>query len=144
MSHALLAGKDVGFYAKHTTITENVFKLAVCATDTTLNRAKTETTVITKCGSVTTPGTDDDSIDLSVAFITDEPLSGELGASELEDIYASGDQFEWILADTYPSSAILNKSGFGVITALSEPYPAEGLVIYQFTIKVNGTITKNL
>jgi TP901-1 family phage major tail protein len=141
---ALLAGKDVQLWIKHSSVTSGTWKMAVCATEHSLSRKKTETTVITKCGSETTAGTDDDSISLTVAFLTGPAPAGQLNGDDLEDIYALGDEFEWKITDAYPSASYIDKQGFGVMTSLDETYPAEGAVQYAFNIKVNGEITKNV
>lgn len=141
---ASLAGKDVQLLIKDTTVTSGLWKIAVCAIEHTLSRAKTETTVITKCGSETTPGTDDDSIALTVTFLQGTPPTGQLGASQLEDIYDNGNEFDWRIADAYPSAVYIDKQGKGVMVGLEESYPAEGMVQYSFSIKVNGAITKNV
>jgi TP901-1 family phage major tail protein len=141
---ALLAGKDVQIMIKHATVTSGTWKIAVCATEHSLSRKKTETTVITKCGSETTPGTDDDSISLTVAFIKGPAGAGELNGDDLEDVYIAEEEFEWRITDAYPSASYIDKQGFGVMTSLDETYPAEGVVQYAFNIKVNGEITKNV
>jgi len=141
---ALLAGKDVQLWIKDTTVTAGVWKMAVCATEHALSRKKTETTVITKCGSETTPGTDDDSISLTVAFVKGAASAGQLNGDDLEDIYANENEFSWRICDAYPSAQYIDKEGEGVMTSLDETYPAEGVVQYAFNIKVNGEITKHV
>lgn len=139
-----LAGKDINFWVKHTTYTSGLWKMAVCATDNTLSLQKTESTVITKCGSETIAGTDDDSISLTLTFLTDTPEANELTADTLETIYLAGAEFEWRITDAYPSPSYMDKQGEAVGTALEESFPAEGMTQYAFTFKVNGAITKNL
>lgn len=141
---AILAGKDVQLFIKHATVTSGDWKMAVCATEHSLSRQKAETTVITKCGSETTPGTDDDSISLTVAFLIGPAPAGQINGDDLDDIYDQGDEFEWRIADAYPSAQYIDKQGFGVMTTTEQTFPAEGVVEYSFTIKVNGSITKNL
>lgn len=141
---ALLAGKDVLLYVKDTTVTAGEWLMAVCATEHTLSRAKSETTVITKCGSETTAGTDDDSISMTLAFLIGAAPTGQINADMMEDIYDLGEEYEWRIADAYPSAQYIDKQGFAVMTSMEQTYPAEGVVEFSFTMKVNGTITKNL
>ena len=141
---AILAGKDVQLWIRDTVVTSGIWKMAVCATEHTLSRQKAETTVITKCGSETTPGTDDDSISLTVAFLIGAAPTGQLNGDDLEDIYDNGTEFDWRITDAYPSAQYIDKQGAGVMTSMEQTYPAEGAVEYSFTLKVNGSITKNL
>jgi len=139
-----LAGTDVAFYVKETTYTAGIWKETVCAVQHTLTENKTESTVITKCGSVTTPGTNDDSISLDLTFLTSAPASTELSAAVLQDMYRAGVTFEWKIADANPSAQYIDLTGFGVGTSCTSTFPAEGLVNVAFEFKVNGSITDNL
>jgi len=139
-----LAGTDVAFYVKEPTFTNNQWWVAVCAIQHTLTENKTESTVITKCGSVTSPGTNDDSISLDLTFLTSTPAAMELSARVLQDMYRAGVTFEWKIADATPSALYIDLTGSGVGVSCVSSFPAEGLVNVAFEFKVNGSITNNL
>ncbi len=139
-----LAGKDVNFYLKHATYTNNQFWVAVCAIQTTLTENKAESTIITKCGAQTTPGSNDDSISLDMTFLTSAPASGELSASVLKEVYRSGDAFTWRISDANVSGQYIDDQGQGVGVSCVETFPAEGFVNVAFEFKVNGNITSLL
>ncbi len=136
-----LAGKDVQLYINAGSFTDNEYKVAVCAIQHTLNESKAESTVITKCGSQTMPGTDDNNISLDLTFVIDAPGPTELTAETLIDIYRAGATFDWIIADAYPSAQYISNKGSGVAISCTQSFPAEGMVNIAFEIKVNGTIT---
>ena len=145
MAKKSLAGKDVLLWIRSVAFTDDKWKVVVCAIQHTLSRQKSESTTVSKCGSETTPGTDDDSVSLDLTFVISGYVdASELTAATLEAMYTAGDSFTFKIADAYPSALYIDKDGAGVMTALEESYPAEGLVNYAVTIKVNGPITNNL
>lgn len=139
-----LAGKDVNFYVRHATYTNNEWWVAVCAIQTTLSEAKAESTVVTKCGSITTPGSNDDSISLDITYLTSEPAATEITAELLKELYRSGDVFDWRMSDANVSGQYVDDYGQGVGTSCTSTYPAEGFVNVAFEFKVNGDITSLL
>ncbi len=139
-----LAGKDVNFYVNAGSYTNNEYWVAVCAIQSTSNESKAESTVITKCGSVTAPGSDDNSVSLDLTFLTSTPGPKELNARVLKEIYRDNVVFDFILSDAQPSASYLDDRGEGVGTSCVSSYPAEGLVNVAFEFKVNGSITSNL
>lgn len=141
MAATSLSGTDVQLYINAGEYTDNIWKVAVCAIQHTLSEAKTESTIITKCGSQTTPGTDDNSISLDLTFLSSVPASTELDAETLIEIYRAGVTFDWIIADVYPDAVHICDLGAGVATSCTSSYPAEGMVNVAFEIKCNGSIT---
>lgn len=136
-----LNGADVLLYIKHATYTEDEWKVAVCSIQHTLSETKAESTVITKCGAMTAAGTDDNSISLDLTFLTSAPLTGEVTAETLIEMYRAGATFEWLIADTFPSPQYVSDYGNGVMTSCTSSYPAEGMVNVALEIKCNGVIT---
>ena len=141
---ASLAGKDVLLYFKHETYTNDEWLVAVCAIQHTLSEQKAESTTITKCGSETVAGTDDNSISFDLTFLKGQPAAGEVSAKILRTMYRAGVEFEWRSADAYPSAQDIDEQGLAVMTACETSFPAEGLVNVSLTLKVNGTITSNI
>lgn len=139
-----LAGKDVNFYVKHSTFTNGQWWVAVCAIDTTLNEQKAESTVVTKCGSITTPGSNDDSVSLNLTLLTSAPAADEITATVLKEMYRAGVEFDWRVSDANVSGQYIDDQGQGVGISCNETFPAEGFVNVAFEFKVNGNIISNL
>lgn len=143
MANVPLNSALIFVYATGTVSTGGVKKLAACLLDSNISLSKNEIDASSKCGTYTITGNDDQTFTATLQALTTSD-AGTVSTAALWDGYIAEEVIAWQIADDDASPTIYDVQFSGQITQWTEDLPQEGAVTVQVTVKINGTITRNI
>ena len=123
--------------------TGGVKKLAACLLDSNLSLSKNEIDASSKCGPYFLAGNDDQTFTCTLQALSISD-AGTATTANLWESFQSEEIVDFQLADDDVAPVLYDVRFSGTITGWAEDLPQEGAVTVQATVKVNGTITRNI
>ena len=118
------------------------YSIVVCLESHSLSLSNSASTKTTYCGSVSTPGDQTKSWDMS-GIIVKDPTTGEISAPDLFTLAQNKSTFGWKSAKGVdPTNADFIREGKGFFTSYSEGYTSTDFATFSGTVSVDGDITQ--
>jgi hypothetical protein len=143
MANTPLNSALIFVYVTSYTGTGGVKKLAACLLDSNLDLSKNEVDASSKCGPYFLAGNDDQTFTMTLQALSVSD-AGTATTANMWDSFQAEESVSFQLADDDVSPTVYDVRFSGTITGWAEDLPQEGAVSVQVTVKVNGTITRNI
>ena len=143
MANTPLNSALIFVYVTIYTGTGGVKKLAACLLDSNLDLSKNEIDASSKCGPYFLAGNDDQTFTMTLQALSVSD-AGTATTANMWDSFQVEETVSFQLADDDVSPTIYDVHFSGTITGWAEDLPQEGAVSVQMTVKVNGSITRNI
>jgi hypothetical protein len=142
MSETKVAAKGVGVYIS-TNLTSPAYKLAICLTTNGFDRKRDTIDTSSKCDDGTA-NFESGRLNWSVkgeGFAMDSPSAGNLSFGDLDAIMLSGATVLVKVADDPTTPVKVGYSGLAILTSLTEQYPDNEYVKFNFEFQGKGLYT---
>lgn len=134
---ASLSGNDISIYIR-TATGPDVYKLLVCAKDSSVSESRDVIESKNKCGTTRKAGTKSWEMSFEGDYET-TPTSDERSYDDMKTIYDAGTLTHFAFQDSAGTSLKLH--GDGYITKLDISAPLDGIVSFSMTISGDGDLT---
>lgn len=142
MAEAKIAAKGVAIYIS-TNLTTPAYLLAVCLTTNSFDRKRDTIDVSSKCDDGSA-NFESGRLNWSVkgeGFAMSTPSTGRMSYNELDAIILSGDTVLIKVADDPTTPVSVGYSGQAILTSLTEQYPDNEYVKFNFEFQGKGLYT---
>lgn len=116
------------------------FKDIVCEADSNANLDRNIISETTKCGTVKTPGQQNNTFSGNFTVVTDQ-ASDEASHDEIMDIYMRGVKKYWRWTNVAGDVFV---GGYGYVKTYNPQAPSEGAVTASITVEIDGDIDMSI
>lgn len=139
MANTPISGNDILLFIDPTGGT--AYELIVCLKSQSITRTTSEIDAKSKCGPFKLAGSQDNTVSFDGQSIY-VPTTGNLGISDLHDLWVNKTKIGWKYGKTVPVTGDVVYSGTGFISKLDETSGEDAAVTFTGAIGVYGLINK--